>query len=76
LAAIFVPKILSPWAPSTYRTVFTVSTGVRKILKVPAVKEPPAAFKAMGRSFVTSKELLRVRNNVFEKVSPNLDNGP
>ena len=38
--------------------------------------DPPAALIAIGRFLVESWELQRLINNVFEKVSPNLDTGP
>ncbi len=53
-----------------------VSTGVNKILKSPAVSEPPADLIAIGKLRNVSYYSQSARKSVFEKVSPNLDNGP
>lgn len=65
-----------PYLPSTCIIVLTVSTGVKKILNSPATTEPPAALTITGNLRVLSKESIKARNKVLEKVSPNRDNGP
>jgi len=53
-----------------------VSTGVKIILNSPAIIEPPAALTITGNFFVLSKESIKLRNIVLEKVSPKRDKGP
>lgn len=74
--AIFAMRMPTPALPSTYRMVLHVSTGVSMIRKRPAVTEPPIDFTGVGSERVISLVSQRLRNRVFENVSPNLDRGP
>ena len=72
----FYPSIFSPYFPSTYNIVFTVSTGVSIILNREAIVDAVKVFMEMLIFLVDSYELRYSRTNLFEKVSPNHDKGP
>lgn len=53
-----------------------VSTGVRNIQNRAAIVEAERVFTDMLKSLVRTLLLSTSKVNLFEKVSPNLDNGP
>jgi len=81
-------KTVGPWAlnfalnleipsfPSTCMMVLTVSIGINKILKLAAQKLDTKVFIEVFNSLVDSLAFIKAITPVFEKVSPNLDNGP
>ena len=56
--------------------VFRVSTGMRKILKLPAQTDANTDFAQTGKFLVLSRLLSKCKDPEFDAVSPNLLKGP
>ena len=72
----FQLRIAIPCLPSTWRIVFNVSTGVRRIQKRAAIVEALSVLTDMLSLRVLSCESRYSKTSLFEKVSPNQDSGP
>lgn len=76
MLAILFLRTLTPFYPSTYKIVFTVSTGVKVTLNMAAIREALRVLIDILKSFVKGLLLRTSSVSLLEKVSPNLEIGP